>query len=122
MIKPFRKENTGAYVKVMLILCIVAIFISSIYDMLVMGLSGLSLNTFILVLISVFSGMMIMFGASLLNLRKLLPAFEQMSEGKINVRLPRVWCPVLTSASEAASKLSNELNYRQIDIKGNNNG
>lgn len=112
MIKPLRSENIGAYIKIMLVFIMLAIAVSFIYDIIIQQLSTVSLKTFILVLISIFLGMTIMFTASLLNLRKLLPAFEQISQGKTNVKIPSVWCPVLTSASEAATKMCKNINKK----------
>jgi hypothetical protein len=50
----------------------------------------------------VMSGMMVMFIASLLNLRIMKRGWEQMARGDRNIKIPEVWYPVLTSAKEAA--------------------
>lgn len=115
MIKPFKKKNIGAYLKVMAVYVVLTIVVSFIYDILYQQLSFVSISTIILVLISIFLGMSIMFTASLLNLKKLLPAFKQMAEGKTNVNIPSVWCPVLTSASEAATEMCEKINNKQKD-------
>lgn len=52
------------------------------------------------------SGMAIMFVASLLNLRKLTPGFRRLAEGEHDPRIPPVWCPVLTAATNAAVELA----------------
>ncbi|MDZ7778056.1 MAG: hypothetical protein U5L09_21790 [Bacteroidales bacterium] len=61
-------------------------------------------------------GMMIMFGASVINLRKLSPGFKRLAAGEKDPKIPPVWCPVLTAATNAAMELVSE----KI-IKSNNN-
>jgi len=55
---------------------------------------------------AVMTGMMILFGASVLNLRKLRPGFKRLAEGDPDPSIPRVWCPVLTMATRSAVELS----------------
>lgn len=56
--------------------------------------------------LAVMSGMAIMFGASIVNLRKLRPGFERLANGAPDPSIPPVWCPVLTMATRAAVELS----------------
>jgi hypothetical protein len=51
-------------------------------------------------------GMMIMFGASVVNLRKLSPGFKRLAAGEKDPKIPPVWCPVLTAATNAAIELA----------------
>lgn len=51
-------------------------------------------------------GMAIMFVASVINLRKLGPGFQRLAEGERDPRIPPVWCPVLTAATNAAMELA----------------
>ena len=55
--------------------------------------------------VAVMSGMLIMFGASALNLRKLRPGFQRLATGARDPAIPPVWCPVLTMATRAAVDL-----------------
>lgn len=57
----------------------------------------------------VICGMLIMFAASVLNLRKLAPGFKRLAEGEENPEIPPVWCPVLTAATNAALRLSEKI-------------
>jgi len=56
--------------------------------------------------VAVMLGMSIMFGASVVNLRKLRPGFERLANGASDPAIPGVWCPVLTMATRAAVDLS----------------
>ena len=56
--------------------------------------------------VAVMSGMAIMFGASVVNLRKLRPGFAAMAKGEKDPAIPPVWCPVLTMATRAAVELT----------------
>ncbi len=59
--------------------------------------------------LGVMSGMLIMFGASAVNLRKLRPGFERLAEGSKDPAIPPVWCPVLTMATRAAVDLAEKV-------------
>ena len=59
--------------------------------------------------VGVMSGMLIMFGASAVNLRKLRPGFERLAEGSKDPAIPPVWCPVLTMATRAAVDLAEKV-------------
>jgi hypothetical protein len=59
--------------------------------------------------LAVMSGMVIMFGASVVNLRKLRPGFERLAHGEPDPAIPSVWCPVLTMATRAAVDLSEKV-------------
>ena len=58
-------------------------------------------------------GMMIMFVASAVNLRKLRPGFERLARGEQDPAIPPVWCPVLTMATRSALEL-----HEKLDAKG----
>jgi hypothetical protein len=55
--------------------------------------------------LSTMAGMGIMFGASVINLRKLAPGFERLARGEKDPEIPPVWCPVLTMARHSAIQL-----------------
>ena len=59
--------------------------------------------------LGVLSGMLIMFGASAVNLRKLRPGFERLAGGDKDPAIPPVWCPVLTMATRAAVDLAEKV-------------
>jgi hypothetical protein len=63
--------------------------------------------------VAVMSGMAIMFGASVVNLRKLRPGFEALARGEKDPAIPPVWCPVLTMATRAAVELSHTVGTGQ---------
>lgn len=65
-----------------------------------------STTLFILIAVSVMAFMMTMFGAYMLNLFKMQKAFEKIANGESNVKIPEVWCPVLTATSVAIENLS----------------
>jgi len=60
-------------------------------------------------LVSVMTGMGIMFGASAVNLRKLRAGFERLAAGAEDPEIPPVWCPVLTMATRAGVELRRDL-------------
>lgn len=70
-------------------------------------------TAFVFAAVSVMAGMMIMFGASALNLRKLRPGFKRLAEGAGDPEIPAVWCPVLTMATRAAVVLSETVRERR---------
>ena len=113
-ISAFRTRNIPAYLAVM---CTAAILIAVIY-IVSRNLSVAENPNSLLftIAISVIGGMLIMFGASMLNLYKMKKSFEKIARGESNVKIPEVWCPVLTSASEAVENLMKNKN-KLIDQK-----
>ena len=59
------------------------------------------------------AGMAIMFGTSVINLRKLVPGFQRLAEGQRELQIPHVWCPELTAATNAAMELASKLNKKE---------
>jgi len=115
-IRPFRKENIGAYTTVMAAYILLSLCIWLVYSYLVhhdIQEGSLRVSELLLVLVSVCLGMMIMFGASVMNLRKLRPALQKIADGDTTVNIPTVWCPVLTSASEAVTELCKNLEKKE---------
>lgn len=117
-IRPFRKENIGAYLTVMAIYILLSLCIWFVYSYLTYHetqIGSLKVSELLLVLVSVFFGMMIMFGASVMNLRKLRPALQQIADGDTKINIPKVWCPVLTSASEAVTELCKKIEDKKVE-------
>jgi drug/metabolite transporter (DMT)-like permease len=104
-IKAFRKENLPAYLAVMSVWIIAAAVLASVASAAFSHSSTWS-GWFVFCLIAVMCGMSIMFVASLLNLRKMRPGFERLAAGESDPRIPPVWCPVLTAATNAATYLA----------------
>lgn len=50
-----------------------------------------------------------MFGASVINLGKLEKGFKRLADGEKDPKIPPVWCPVLTAATNAALDLSEKV-------------
>ncbi len=100
-------KNIPAYAVVMSIW----IIISLISAFLMRHVSGGTIGwtaALVLGFSTVMAGMLIMFGASAVNLRKLRPGFERLAAGEKDPRIPRVWCPVLTMATRATVELQNK--------------
>ncbi|MEX0998037.1 MAG: hypothetical protein WDZ45_13385 [Flavobacteriaceae bacterium] len=103
-ISPFRTRNIPAYLTVMgvaFFLVVLIYFISGNFFF-----NENSITLLLIIAASVMAGMMVMFGASMLNLFKMKSALEKISRGEQNVKIPEVWCPVLTAASEAVENLA----------------
>lgn len=58
-------------------------------------------------------GMMVMFVASAVNLRKLRPGFERLARGERDPAIPPMWCPVLTMATRSALDLHERLDAKE---------
>jgi len=104
----FRKENIPAYIAVMSVWLIVSISMSAI----LVFLTG-SLSFWIALVwaaVTIMLGMSIMFVASIINLRKLVPGFKRLADGQPDPQIPPVWCPVLTAATNAAKDLAFKVN------------
>ena len=101
---PFRTRNIPAYLTVMgvaVFLVVLIYFISGNFFF-----NENSITLLVIIAASVMAGMMIMFGASMLNLFKMKSSLDKISRGEKNVKIPEVWCPVLTAASEAVENLA----------------
>jgi nitrate/nitrite transporter NarK len=95
------RNNVPAYLKVMSTWCVLSVGMAALLK----RISGGSLSRRVSMAFSmcaVMLGMMIMFVASALNLRKLRPGFERLANGEREPGIPKVWCPVLTMATRSA--------------------
>lgn len=103
-----RKENVPAYPAVMAVWIVFGLVSAAgLKVMLAPTLAWVSAVGWALV--TAMGGMAIMFGASALNLRTLRAGFVRLSRGESDARIPAVWCPVLTMATEAALELQRSL-------------
>ncbi|MDZ7739687.1 MAG: hypothetical protein U5K32_11610 [Bacteroidales bacterium] len=100
----FSKKNISSYLAVMLVWVLISVISSFLLYQLVSGVTYWVL--LIWAAITTMLGMMIMFGASVINLRKLSPGFKRLAAGENNPNIPPVWCPVLTAATNAAMELA----------------
>lgn len=107
-LKPFRVENIPAYLTVLVVYILVSTAIAALARA-VMGGNPSFLSLWIVALVAVMAGMSIMFVASLLNLRKMRSGFARLAAGESNARIPPVWCPVLTAATQACTELAERL-------------
>ena len=111
-LRPFRRENIPAYGAVMgtwlaLSAVLAALAAAALSD------EPSFVALFIFSLIAVMAGMGIMFTASLLNLRKMRAGFERLAAGEPDPDIPPVWCPVLTTATQAATQLAGTVGERR---------
>lgn len=107
----FRRENVPSYLKVIATWVIVSIVWAAV---LVAATDSLRFGmALVFAAVATMSGMMIMFGASLLNLRTLSPGFQRLAQGADDPRIPSVWCPVLTAATNAAVELASSVHERE---------
>lgn len=104
----FSKKNIPSYLAVMLVWVLISVISSFLLYQLVSGVTYWVL--LIWAAITTMLGMMIMFGASFINLRKLSPGFKRLAAGEKDPNIPPVWCPVLTAATNAAMELAEEKN------------
>lgn len=100
----FRKKNIPSYLAVMMVWALVSVVSSLLLYQILNEVSYLLL--LIWAAITTMLGMMIMFGASVINLRKLSPGFNRLAAGEKDPKIPPVWCPVLTAATNAAIELA----------------
>ncbi len=100
----FSKKNIPSYLTVMLVWVLISVITSFLLYQVVSGVSYWVL--LIWAAITTMLGMMIMFGASVINLRKLSPGFKRLAVGEKDPKIPPVWCPVLTAATNAAMELA----------------
>jgi len=111
--------NVPAYFGVMA----VWLLVSGVGSVLLVKVSGRSISTpagFVWTAGTVFAGMMIMFGASALNLRLLRAGFARLAAGNAEPSIPRVWCPVLTMATRASVELAttSRAGHSELDVLG----
>jgi hypothetical protein len=105
----FRRENTGAYLAVLAVYAAAVVLEWLAGKSLLPGTAGGGENGWrlpLLCAVCTFAGMASMFGASLLNLRKMKAGFRQLAEGDPSPAIPAVWCPVLTEARLSALELA----------------
>lgn len=107
-LKPFRRENIPAYMTVLGVYLLVSTAIAALACA-VVGQNPSFLSLWIMALVAVMAGMSIMFVASLLNLSKMRSGFARLAAGESNPRIPSVWCPVLTAATQACTELAERL-------------
>jgi hypothetical protein len=100
----FCKKNIPSYIAVMTVWALISVISSFLLYQFVNESSYLLL--LIWAAITSMLGMMIMFGASVVNLRKLSPGFKRLAAGEKDPKIPPVWCPVLTAATNAAIELA----------------
>ncbi len=105
-------RNFPAYATVILLWAVVSVALAIILRTMIGSLVGLT-TAFVFAAVSVMAGMMIMFGASAVNLRKLRPGFTRLAEGASDPEIPPVWCPVLTMATRAAVILGETVRERR---------
>jgi hypothetical protein len=112
-----RRENVPAYVTVMAVWVGVSLVSAAALKVTVAPTLTWRLAS-IWALATTMAGMAIMFVASALNLRKLRAGFDRLSRGDTDPGIPRVWCPVLTMATEAAVELRRALQERDAVPRG----
>jgi len=109
-LKAFRRENIPAYGAVMgTWLALSAALATSAAAALSKNKKPSFAAVFGFGLVAVMAGMGIMFTASLLNLRKMRSGFERLAAGDPDPDIPPVWCPVLTTATQAATQLAHSV-------------
>jgi drug/metabolite transporter (DMT)-like permease len=102
----FSARNLPAYAAVMLLWAIVSVLLALLLRAVTSPHVVSWTSALVFSAVAVMSGMAIMFGASVVNLRKLRPAFAALAKGGKDPAIPPVWCPVLTMAIRAAVELS----------------
>ncbi len=107
-LQPFCAANLRAYLAVLAAWVVVSAAAAGLARAAMTGRPSF-LGLLVLALAAVMGGMAIMFISSLANLRKLRPGFERLARGERDVDIPPVWCPVLTSATQAARRLAQEV-------------
>lgn len=100
----FIRRNLTSYMKVMSVWIILSVLSGGILK-LYLAHDILWWGALIWGALTCLAGMMIMFVASYLNLKKLEPGFRRLAAGEKNPEIPAVWCPVLTLATKAAIEL-----------------
>lgn len=103
----FSKKNIPSYLTVMSIWIIISLISAYLLFEFIQTIHFWAL--FVWSAITTMAGMMIMFVASLINLKKLSKGFKRLANGEQNPQIPPVWCPVLTAATNAAMELSEKV-------------
>lgn len=103
----FRKENIPAYFSIMIAWAIVSV-VSAVTLVILTGSLSMVV-ALVWAAATTMSGMVIMFAASAINLRKLAPGFRRLARGEGDPQIPPVWCPVLTAATNAAVELTSQM-------------
>jgi hypothetical protein len=117
-LKAFRRENIPAYGAVMGTWLALSAALAASAAVLGRSRKPSFGAIFVFGLIAVMAGMGIMFTASLLNLRKMRSGFERLAAGDPDPDIPPVWCPVLTTATQAATHLAHGVGeQREADRK-----
>lgn len=114
-LRPFCADNLRAYFAVLAAWVAVSAAVTGIAGAVVTDRPSF-LRLFVTALVAAMGGMAIMFISSLINLRKLRPGLERLARGEPDPEIPSVWCPVLTSATQAARRLAHEV---EATRKGN---
>ncbi|NWG00711.1 MAG: hypothetical protein HXY19_07175 [Thermoanaerobaculaceae bacterium] len=107
-LRPFCAANLHAYIAVLAAWVTVSAVVAGIASTAIAGRPSF-MGFFVTALVAVMGGMAIMFVSSLINLRKLHPGFERLACGEADPEIPPVWCPVLTSAAQAARQLAHHV-------------
>jgi len=107
-LKAFRRENIPAYGAVMGTWFALSAALSAVAAIRLTRKPSYA-AVFGFGLVAVMAGMGIMFTASLLNLRKMRSGFERLAAGDPEPDIPPVWCPVLTTATQAATQLAHSV-------------
>lgn len=107
-LRPFCADNLRAYLAVLAAWVAVSVVITGVASVAMTDRRSF-VTLLVTVLVAVMSGMAIMFVSSLINLRKLRPGFERLASGERDPEIPPVWCPVLTSATQAAKQLAHHV-------------
>lgn len=106
-------RNIPAYLVVMMLWAGFSVVLAIILRGLTHGAVGWG-GMLLFCAVAVMLGMLIMFGASAVNLRKLRPGFERLADGATDPAIPRVWCPVLTMATQSAVELSAKIHDENL--------
>lgn len=112
-LKPFRRENIPAYGAVMGTWLTLSATLAASAAALNKNKKPSFAAIFIYGLVAVMAGMSIMFTASLLNFRKMRAGFERLAAGEPDPQIPPVWCPVLTTATQAATQLAHSVHEQR---------
>ncbi len=107
-LKPFRVRNIPAYLAVLAVWLAMSTVIAAVAARLFDGPPTL-IGFWMLALVSVMAGMSIMFTASLFNLAKMRAGLSRLAEGNPDPKIPPVWCPVLTAATNAVTACARRL-------------
>lgn len=106
----FRKENIPAYVVVLLVWVFISLL--SALSMSLIAEDVAFWKAILWAAATTMAGILIMFVASLLKLRKLSPGFRRLAQGDLHPDIPPVWWPVLTAATNAALELAGRMAHK----------